>query len=88
LEVSGTPGTAGEYDLDLEIQSPRRHSTRFHLRVESDAASTIDEWIVNLCYANFRLTRMDSNEVFGRAISGCLRPDELARGRTSRLLAW
>lgn len=88
LEVTGTPATAGDFDLDLEIQSPRVHSTRFHLRVESDAASTIDEWIVNLCYANFRLTRMDSNEVFGRAITGCLRPDEIARGLISRQLSW
>ncbi|WP_026370949.1 pilus assembly protein TadG-related protein [Kallotenue papyrolyticum] len=96
LKVQVTPGTVavGEYDIDLEVygknSAPITHSTRFHLRVEEDLNASIDAWVVALCYARFRITDMGPpNDVIkGRAISGCLAPEQVTAGLTARLIPW
>jgi hypothetical protein len=96
LKVAVTPGVVevGEYDIDLEVygrsSAPKTHSTRFHLRVEEDLNSSIDSWVVALCYARFRITDMGPpNDVIqGRAVSGCLSPDQVTAGLTARLIPW
>lgn len=92
LKISIDPATAavGEYDIDYQVStSGGTHSTRYHLRVEEPINSSIDSWIVNLCYANFRITDMSSpNVVLGEAVSGCLDPGQITAGLTSRLTAW
>lgn len=99
LDIQVTPGTVqvGEYDIDLQVQglssANRTHSTRFHLRVESELNASIDSWVVALCYANFMITTDLSgpstpNTIMGRAVSGCLPPSSVGAGLTSRLIAW
>jgi|GEM_PF-1765173 len=93
LRVSVPNGmAAGEYQIDVECTTDASgavRSTRYHLRVENAINPSIDEWVVALCYADFRITSIDRpNTVKGQAISGCKNADEVARGLTSRLLPW
>ncbi|HEY0602588.1 MAG TPA: Tad domain-containing protein [Herpetosiphonaceae bacterium] len=92
LKVSINPATAavGEYDIDYQVTtSGGTHSARFHLRIEESLNASIDSWIVNLCYANFKITDMSApNVVKGQAVSGCLDPGQITAGLTSRLLPW
>lgn len=96
LKVTINPATAavGEYEIDYQVStSGATHSTRYHLRVEESLNASIDSWIVNLCYANFKITTNLSqpntpNVIKGRAVSGCLDPGQITAGLTSRLLPW
>lgn len=96
LKITVDPATVavGEYDIDYQVSTKGgTHSTRYHLRIEESLNASIDSWIVNLCYANFRITTVlndgnTPNMIKGRAVSGCLKPGEITGGLTSRLLPW
>jgi hypothetical protein len=95
LRIQVNPATvqAGEYEIDYQVSTPIRHSTRFHLRVEEALNASIDSWVVALCYANFRITSnlnqpSTPNVIKGQAVSGCLDPGQITAGLTSRLMSW
>ncbi|HEX6288170.1 MAG TPA: pilus assembly protein TadG-related protein [Herpetosiphonaceae bacterium] len=95
LRIQVNPATVqpGEYDIDYQVTAGSTHSTRFHLRVEEDLNASIDSWVVALCYANFRITtnlnqQSTPNVIKGRAVSGCLDPNQITSGLTSRLVQW
>jgi len=95
LRIQVNPATVqpGEYDIDYQVTASSTHSTRFHLRVEEPLNASIDSWVVALCYANFRITTnlnqpSTPNVIRGRAVSGCLDPNQLTAGLTSRLVGW
>lgn len=90
LRITVADGTAaGDYDIDVQWNSSPVHSTRFLLRV-TDSSPSIDSWVVILCTARFNITYLDSNEMRGRAVSGCIDPaDEQEKLlSTSRLSQW
>lgn len=90
LRITVADGTAaGDYDIDVQWNSSPVHSTRFLLRV-TDSSPSIDSWVVILCTARFNITYLDSNEMRGRAVSGCIDPaDEQEKLlSTSRLGQW
>ncbi len=86
----------------VDVQTPPTggslvaHSNRYLIRViENNPAvnPSIDSWVVNLCYANFLITTdLDQastpNSIKGRAVSGCLNPNQVKMGLTGRVLAW
>ena len=83
--------TAGDYVIDVQWNSilPPVHSSRFYLRV-TDGSPSIDSWVVVLCTARFSITHLDTNEMRGRAISGCIDPatNPAALLSTSRIGEW
>ncbi len=89
LEIRVPAGAApGDYTVDVQVNSTPEHSSRFHLRVADPGNPSIDEWVVALCYARFRISTITSNTVTARAISGCMSPSEVTQGLTSRMLPW
>jgi len=91
LRVDVPEGTAaGEYHVDVQWNTAQPHSARFIMRVQDPINSSIDSWVVALCYARFELTDVSKpNVILGRAVSGCLDPEtDLIPGRVGRMLSW
>jgi hypothetical protein len=93
VDPSATPlAAAGDYAIDMQVaglSSNRRvHSNRYHIKIEDEGNPSVDEWVVALCYADFEITYIDSNQVRGKAVSGCKDNTAALRGLTSRLLPW
>lgn len=89
LKLDATNAAPGEYDIDFQLNTPNAHSIRYHLRVEPASNPSITSWVTALCYANFKLTDMSNpNVVKGRAISGCLTPEQITTGLKGRLMPW
>ena len=89
LELDGTT-PIGYYNIDVRWNSSPAHSTRFLLYVGASTNPSIDSYITVVCYGRFKITYMDSNDLRGQAVSGCLDPKTASQLllSTSRLGQW
>ena len=80
----------GFYSIDVRWNSSPAHSTRFLVYVAESTNPSVNSYITVLCYGRFKITHLDSNDMRGRAVSGCIDP-RTAPGNllsTSRMRPW
>ena len=65
----------GSYPIDVTWNSSPEHSARYLVNVVSFGNPSAKNWVTVVCYARFKITYIDSNEVRGRAVSGCIDPE-------------
>ncbi|HYH92205.1 MAG TPA: hypothetical protein VD763_03515, partial [Candidatus Saccharimonadales bacterium] len=85
----------GVYSLTLRVtglNSAGQPVTRLvPITLTIATASTSSEYVDILGFATFRITSMDSNAIYGYAISGVyadMNDPELRRGQVARLVPW
>ncbi len=58
------------------------------VRLPVGNSNNVDRYVYTLGYANYRVTRIDSNAIYGVAISGLLQPGDTIASLQPRLLPW
>ena len=96
IDTSNTADTGREYYIRIPLSYTASGKTYTHyvwyyisVRTPLSSASGIGKFVYALGYANFVITDIDSNNIWGRAISGLARdPSELISGLQPRLVPW
>lgn len=96
IDVASTVATNVSYYLRTAVTfNGRTHWMWYYLHIQDPLNSSIDSYVHTIGYANFRITQITSNSIWGEAISGLLLPTSysdlssgVVAGMTPRLLPW
>lgn len=93
LDVDVTTAAAEGRAYYLRIPVTYNGATRwawYYLAImhNTSNSNTLNQYVYTLGYANFVITRITSNEIYGRAISGLLAPGDVLTGMQPRLIPW
>jgi hypothetical protein len=93
LDVDVTTAAEEGKSYYLRIPVTYNGATRwawYYLAIMQDTSNsnTLDQYVYTLGYANFVITEIKSNEIYGRAISGLLKPGDVLTGMQPRLVPW
>jgi hypothetical protein len=93
IDVAVEPtATAGR---SYYVRFPISYSGKTHwiwyylsLKPPTSSAKSLNQYVYAIGYANFEITKIDANDIFGRAVSGLLRPGDVIAGMQPRLVPW
>ena len=89
LAVSNAAAVNQEYYLRVQVKNGNQ--TRwawYYVNVRPAISPSINDYVIALGYANFRITDIGPNSISGVAISGLLNNGQVKAGMQPRLLPW
>ena len=89
LAVSNAAAVNQEYYLRVQVKNGSDiRWAWYYVNVRPAISPSINDYVIALGYANFRITDITSNSISGVAISGLLNNGQVKAGMQPRLLPW
>jgi Flp pilus assembly protein TadG len=91
ITIQPTAELGRSYYLRIPVTyNGRTHWAWYYMAIRpaTSPSNTVNNFVYALGYANFVITEIRSNAIYGRAVSGLLMPGDIMAGMVPRLVPW